>query len=724
MIQLHKLFFVFLFFCLAVSQWSCKEKKLPPKVIDGEIDLRKWYFETDGELALDGNWQFIWNKFVDSKNYNDEKDSAKNFVEVPGLWNGLKYRKTIIPKYGIATYKLHVILNKAYSDLAIKMLGAATASEYFIDSTFIGNSGIIGKTPEKSLANYKPKVLDIPVTVHEFDIFVKVSNFHHKKGGMWESLVLGTRSQIRAARESDISFEYFLLGSILIMALYHLGLYFIRKGDISPLYFSLFCFALVVRISVTGEHIINNFIDMNWEWMVKLEYLSFYWAAPFFAMFTNSLFPKEFSKKAVRFLQIFCGIYTIWVLVTPVRNYSYGLIPYQLVCLLAGLYIIYTLILALIRRRDGARAFTAGWIVLFVSIINDVLYQNQMVYTGNMVYLGLFIFIFFQAFLLSVRFSRAFQQTERLTTELNYTNKNLEKIVEERTAEVIRQKDDLQRQHQLLIEKNNQVEKQNKQITASINYASRIQLAILPPEKFVSNLLPQNFIIYKPKQIVSGDFYWIKETSNRIFVAAGDCTGHGVPGAFMSILGLTFLSEIVAHKPLLEAGLILDELRDRVIESLRQTGKRGESQDGMDIAFCVLDLAQRQIQFAGAYNPLFLFHLRNKDEVATESDFTEIRGDRQPIGIYRKTQPFTNHIVPILDNDTFYLFSDGYVDQFGGVKGEKFRIHRLRNLLNEIYAKDMSEQKEIIEETFSSWKGSNAQIDDILMLGVRFSFDN
>jgi len=254
---------------------------------------------------------------------------------------------------------------------------------------------------------------------------------------------------------------------------------------------------------------------------------------------------------------------------------------------------------------------------------------------------------------------------------------------------------------------------QKKNITKSIEYASRIQNAVLPAIDLVNYVLPENFIIFKPRDIVSGDFYWMSEKDNKAIIAAADCTGHGVPGAFMSMLGISFLNDIVNKQAVLRADEILNQLRESVKITLSQTGKEGEAKDGMDMALCILDFENYTMQYAGAYNPLYLY--RNNELIETKAD-------KMPISIYvKEKESFTNHELKMEVGDTYYIFSDGYVDQFGGDKGHKFKSSNMKQLLLEIHSKPMDEQKEVLNNTFESWKGHEDQVDDILVMGFRIT---
>ena len=252
----------------------------------------------------------------------------------------------------------------------------------------------------------------------------------------------------------------------------------------------------------------------------------------------------------------------------------------------------------------------------------------------------------------------------------------------------------------------------NEQITAGINYASRIQAALLPQEELLERSLPGQFILFLPKEIVSGDFYWVTGTGDRIIFTAADCTGHGVPGALMSMLGISFLNEIVNNRGITEPGSILDHLRLEVIKALHQKGSETEQKDGMDIALCAYDPDKSRLTYAGAHNPLYL--LRN-------GELTEYKADPMPIGYYENiSESFSNQRISLQQGDTVYIFSDGYVDQFGGPDRKRFRHRKFKELLTEIYKKPLPDQKAVLEQEFSNWKGDLEQMDDVLVIGVRF----
>jgi serine phosphatase RsbU (regulator of sigma subunit) len=260
-------------------------------------------------------------------------------------------------------------------------------------------------------------------------------------------------------------------------------------------------------------------------------------------------------------------------------------------------------------------------------------------------------------------------------------------------------------------ERTSEIEAQKEEITASIEYASRIQMAMLPVEDHFRKSFSDYFVFFKPRDIVSGDFYWIGENDKSILFTVADCTGHGVPGAFMSTMGISTLHEIISNNRSLKANSVLNILRTKIMGALHQTGKVGEAADGMDIALCVLNKEKTILEYSGAYNPLIIFQ---------GGELKEYKADRMPIGIhYGEELSFTNYEINVSKGDTIYIFSDGFNDQFGGPEGAKYKKSNLKKLLSEIYYRPMVEQRNIIETELANWTGSGDQIDDITIIGVR-----
>lgn len=258
------------------------------------------------------------------------------------------------------------------------------------------------------------------------------------------------------------------------------------------------------------------------------------------------------------------------------------------------------------------------------------------------------------------------------------------------------------------------LKEKNKKITDSINYASRIQESILPSDAEIKKQLPQSFIYFQPRDIVSGDFYWLSTIKEKTIVACVDCTGHGVPGAFMSLIGNTLLNEIVNEKEIIKASSVLKHLHLGILKALHQNSDRAQSRDGMEMSLCVIDSKTNTIEYAGAMNPLYVV----KDNVVSviKPDIKAIGGD----SIQNAEVEFTDQIITIQKNTSVYMCTDGYMDQFGGPENKKFNIPNFKKLLLDLQSVEMSRQKSIIEQTIQKWRGESRQVDDMLVIGIRF----
>jgi serine phosphatase RsbU (regulator of sigma subunit) len=304
----------------------------------------------------------------------------------------------------------------------------------------------------------------------------------------------------------------------------------------------------------------------------------------------------------------------------------------------------------------------------------------------------------------------------------------LELIVTERTAEVVNQKKQIETSLDIVSSQKKQIEIAHEEITASITYAKYIQSSVLPKTDQLESFLGEYFILNKPKEIVSGDFYWVSKIDNKTIIAVADCTGHGVPGAFMSMLGITLLNEIVNKESNTNPAVILDRLRNEVTASLKQKGDRWEQKDGMDIALCTFDLENMKLQFAGAINPLYLIRTSAKENVGitdtrinSDLNLIEIKGDAMPIGITDEMNSFTCQEIDIQKGDSFYLFTDGFPDQFGGPNHKKFSHKQFRELLIRTKTESLPDQQLMLENVLHEWMGNTSQTDDILVIGFRIN---
>ncbi|MFH2094431.1 MAG: tetratricopeptide repeat protein [Bacteroidota bacterium] len=291
-----------------------------------------------------------------------------------------------------------------------------------------------------------------------------------------------------------------------------------------------------------------------------------------------------------------------------------------------------------------------------------------------------------------------------------YQRRNLNRVLKLYNVQITQQKEEIQAQRDLAAGQRDLIIDQKREITDSIEFAQTIQKSLLQSENYIRSIVPDYFILYKPRDIVSGDFYWFGSVGEKIIIIGADCTGHGVPGALMSVLGISFLNKIVNTGRTVMPEIILEKLRENIVDALKQSGENKTSADGMDMVAITLEAEKKSLSFAGANNSFMVIH--NKELV-------EIKGDRMPVGIYEKMNPFTRHDILLNSGDIIYLFSDGYIDQFGGKAGRKYLMKNFRKLLESVSMYPMSKQKEEIDKEYEIWKGEYEQIDDVMVIGFR-----
>jgi serine phosphatase RsbU (regulator of sigma subunit) len=340
---------------------------------------------------------------------------------------------------------------------------------------------------------------------------------------------------------------------------------------------------------------------------------------------------------------------------------------------------------------------------IFVHQNSAVIRQKARASVGPLIYLGLLVTLVAGVFTFFATRKIVLSYESKIETQNGELKFALTEIKEKQT-EILAQNEALAQSNRIIFD-------QNKEITDSISYAQRIQCAMLPKKEIAKSMIKDDFIMFLPRNMVSGDFYWYHNTGDFLVVAAVDCTGHGVPGALMSMIGISFLNEIVLEEGNRDASSILNNLRKKVVNSLGQ-GLGGDSaSDGMDMSLCVINNTNYQMQFAGAYNPVYI--IRNNELI-------EFKADKIPIGVHPKMEiNFSAHQIQLISGDLVYLFSDGYADQFGGPNGRKFMTKNFKQLLLNIANMDLNQQKSVLEETILNWKGRQEQVDDILVIGLK-----
>lgn len=386
-------------------------------------------------LNLNGDYGFAWQQLL-----NPELTHAppEQFLRMPGAWNDapLGPNGTPIPADGYASYRLS-LRGLDFPEAALRVPTMHTAYRLYANGVEISRNGTVGTSRESSRAQYQPKIVRLPAGSPDIELLIHISNFQHRKGGTWASIQLGQESVLREQRERSLLLDFFMFGSLLIMGIYHLGLFAMRRVDRSPLYFGLFCLLVALRILTTGEHYFGRLLpDLDWEIYIRLQYYAVYLALPAFAAFAYHGFRRDFP---LWLYYAICGVsfFTVlFVLVTPARLFSWSMLFFQYFLAVAGLALFLVISRAYLRRRPGAGLYLIGGIVLFAAMVNDILNTAEVLRTGYVVPYGFFAFIALQASLLALRFSRAFETSERWS-------ERLEQAIRERTRQLQDSRDEL-----------------------------------------------------------------------------------------------------------------------------------------------------------------------------------------------------------------------------------------------------------------------------------------
>ncbi|PKL34550.1 MAG: adenylate cyclase [Spirochaetae bacterium HGW-Spirochaetae-10] len=408
---------------------GCSPERTSYKVQDGVLDLRSAQVDSSFILNLDGAWEFYWKRLLTPGDF--QKAPAPDlFLDVPDSWNAARIAGQELGGTGYATYRLRILLPENSPPLSLKLLDSGSSYRFWVNGQYYGGAGVVSSHPNEAMPSYRTALYDLIAPGESVELVMQVANFHHRKGGIWEPIKFGSYDAIHSYREYMLIFEGFLAGSLVIMGFYHIGLFLLRKKDRSTLWFGLFCLDIALRTMVTGERILHGVVPFEyWEALLKVEYISMNVGLPLFLLFLRSLYPSEIP---LRMTQILIGIdlaLVLLVLVTPARIYSHSVDFHQLVIVVGVLLCTYGLLKSVVRRRDGAVVVSLTSFIFILTVLNDILYNQQVIFTFQMVGFGLFIFIFSQSFILSLKFSRAFSTIEALSENLQRYNRAYSRFV-------------------------------------------------------------------------------------------------------------------------------------------------------------------------------------------------------------------------------------------------------------------------------------------------------
>ena len=849
----------------------------------GKLDLSSFDFSKNTTVKLNGVWEFYPSKLYTPEDFKKGIEEIPKFVTIPSLWNKALFPNSEKPNIGFGTYRLQIKIPDSINIFALRLKRIETSYKIWINEKQIIEVGKVGKNIETAIPQQKTvtKIFSTNKTV--LNIVIQVCNFKHRKGGIANEIVFGTAEQVIKETKKSRSYELFIIGVLIIMAVFHFGLYIVRKKEWSLLFFGLLLITEIISMSTNGETLLTYYFP-NTDWLIlkKIDYISNFARVTFFALFFYHLYKPIINKFFILALSGINILMTIFVLLTNLQTFSFTLFIFIALSALTLIYVLYTQFKVLFEKKEGTLIPLIGTLALLLTAVNDMLYVSGTINSIYLVPVGLFIFIFAQSYLLSFTFSKLYKQeeelsklisdTEKLKNELlnkksfdiyesfeilckhinadraflfavnnnnetefkanfpkepfnkyeeqfpqsllfkaienkksviinktsadshynkDYLNKysvhssltvpfkvsdkikavayfertgkkhsftahngqvleelapqviglidnsdlyketenikkNLEKIIEARTKDVSNQKNLLESQKNEIEAVNNQlvdsleeIKTKNTIITENIQSARLIQAALLPKDNYLRSLFQDIFILFRPKEIVSGDFYQVNEVKtengekNIIFTLA-DCTGHGVPGVLISLIGNDLIKNAIINKKIYKPATILNQIQEDITEKLAQSDDDKKIKDGMDMAIINFNPETLLLEYAGAKIDLLI--LRN-------NKLTEIKANRLSISAERheklKERRFKNYKIQLKKEDILYLATDGYQDQFGGENDTKFMKKHFRSLLEEIGNLQFVIQRSRLLKTLNKWQGNKIQNDDITVIGIK-----
>ena len=447
------IYLLIMIFSLFITTISCKKINIPHP-IKGKLDLTNWDFEEDGIIRLNGEWEFYWEQLLTYNDFKDNKAKLSSYSKVPNIWYKYKLNNQRLSSFGFATYRIVLNINKKYNkNLAIKLPMMLTAYNLYINDKKIASNGIVGKSKKEMKPQFLPLVADFSPDSDKIEIIMQISNFYVRFGGLRGSIFLGKRNQIYKKRELSLARDLFIFSWLLLMAIYHLNLFFLRKKEIVLLIFGLFCLVNTISVIVSNEFILCQLLpNINWNFVIKSRGLLFPLSILLFNMFFQSLYKNEYSKKMIIVINTIGLFFPIVTIVTPPIIFTHGVVYCFFFSIFGFIYLLYVLFKALIKKREGALLFIIAFFIFFITLVNDYLYTERYIQSMMLSSFSLLFLNLIQVLILGRRFASSFTKVELMSDELQKVNKeinelniNLEKKVHERTIELEQAKDEIEK---------------------------------------------------------------------------------------------------------------------------------------------------------------------------------------------------------------------------------------------------------------------------------------
>lgn len=690
---------IFIFISLLVLQSCINEKNAAH---NEQVTVK-----SDELIKIIGKWELYWEQLLEPEDFKNNPNLKPVLVDVPSPWRYYEINGESLPSWGYATYRAKIkIENTTKADLAVYVPLIWCSSKVFVNGDLVHEAGKIA-TNYDDFENNMIFHLSIPKFQEDqsyVEIVAQVSNFDFLTGGIIRNFAIGTYDLMNQYLESKDTLQVFILTTIFIIAFYNLLLFYYHRSNKVNLYFSLLCFAMFIKGLVFSHHYLYEYLKNHdlLPFMIqsKAYYISTFGLIGLGILYINNLYPNHVNKKIIKYFQITLCVYLAFILLTPPAIFILTVEYFQPVLAFGGGIVLFMLFKAYRKREPFIYWQALGICIVIAAGVFDAInfIKGFKYFSGELLPIALTSMIFVQFIILGKIYSNTLN-------DLAYLNLNLEKEVDKKT--------------EILASKNVELNVAYTKVQDSVRYASRIQNAIFDKEAEIKYSFKESFVWWIAKDIVSGDFYWFKRIKKNEggflkILVVGDCTGHGVPGALLTVMGNTILHEATAQKSDIRPAQLLKALDESVKTHLSQTNadKNVALTDGMDLAVVIFDEDKQKGFYGGAKRPLFCYH---------NYQLEVHKGKNLGIGYTgrKRRHDFVDSEFDLRAGSTFYLFSDGVTDQFDKDNNKKFTTRKFKELINSVAHLPLSDQKERIVQTFVDWKGKTAQIDDIIVVGVR-----
>ncbi|MCC5815475.1 MAG: SpoIIE family protein phosphatase [Leptospira sp.] len=676
---MNKKYYLLILFLLVYSGLTnCKpdDTIILPKMNMGILDIEEIDF-TNKKIPLVGEWEFYWNELRNE--FKSPQDEKLHYAHIPNHWIDLESGKdTSVSIEGVATFKASILLPNNQEKLGLRIPPMDTAFTLYWNGEEIARNGnVYEKDGETYPEYYAPQIVSLNSAKEgKNEIYLHMANSIYPRPGFRDTIILGLYDELEYEFRQNLSVDVFLTGGLFIIGLYHLGLWVLRRNDVSTLYFALLSLTLVFRIPVQGEAVAYQFLPMFWKLSTFIEYFTFYFAYGFLGLFIKSLYPKEsirfFDQFIIGSVSFFIGILVLF----PLSIYTRTLIFFEILTVILCSYYFYILIKAIINKRQSSIGFLIALFLFLLTYINDVLYTSRVIDSFYMTGLGLFIFFFAQAFLLSKRFATAFNTAETLTLELDAK-------VRERTKALESEKE--------------KSDKLLKNIQRDLNYSKKIQNSILP--KIPSQKGFKVGVLYEPMNEVGGDiydFFKLNKDKNKYRFMIADATGHGVQGALVT---MAIKSEYENIKKFIRTPSELMEVLNISIVNTYKTMY-------FSCVIIDIDLDKKTLEYSSAGHP---------EQVLLRGSDIKCLYKTGPIIGLKQNIEYTSQVFELKNKDSIYIFSDGIFEVFND-KSEEFGEKNFYETIKESHHHSPRKKINHIMEALKQFKGSNKFEDDITLI--------